>query len=340
MGAPLYLSHPSSLEHDTGGHPEGAARIPAIERELEGRGWLGYERVLSEPVSRAALTAVHPERYVDAIEEFCRRGGGMIDADTLASSGSWDAALHAAGGASGLVDRLMEGAAPTGISVARPPGHHAEAARPMGFCLFNNIAVAARRALDAHGAQRVLIVDWDVHHGNGTEAIFQDSDAVLFASIHQRPLYPGTGAADDVGRGEGEGYSVNLPVPGGTGDAAFCSLVEHVIVPIARAFEPQLILVSAGFDAHSDDPLAGCVVTEDGFVTMARSLRSVAGQLGVPVGAVLEGGYELGALARSVAATMEELAAPGSPPAVELDVDPLAAEAMERLAQYWPRLRG
>ncbi len=324
MGAPVYLSHPASLGHDTGGHPEGASRIPAIERELSDRDWLGYERALSDPVSRGDLTSVHPERYVDAIHEFCERGGGMIDADTLASSGSWDAALHAAGGASGLVDRVMEGAAETGIS--------------MGFCLFNNIAVAARRALDAHGAERVLIVDWDVHHGNGTNAIFEDSDAVLFASIHQRPLYPGTGGADDFGRGEGAGYSVNLPVPGGSGDAAFCSLVEHVVVPLARAFEPRLILVSAGFDAHRDDPLAGCEVTEDGFATMARSLRRVADELGVPVGAVLEGGYELGALARSVAATMGELAAPGPLPAVELDIDPLAAEASARLARHWPQL--
>jgi len=296
--------------------------------------------VLSEPVSRADLTSVHPERYVDAIRELCEHGGGMIDADTVASSGSWEAALHAAGGASGLVDRLMEGAAPTGISVARPPGHHAEAARPMGFCLFNNVAVAARRALDAHGAERVLIVDWDVHHGNGTNAIFEDSDAVLFASIHQRPLYPGTGAADEIGRGDGEGYSVNLPVPGGSGDATFCSLVEHVVVPLARAFEPRLILVSAGFDAHRDDPLAGCAVTEDGFATMARSLRGVAGELGVPVGAVLEGGYELGALARSVAATMDELAAPGPRAAVEVEVNPLAAEAAARLARHWPQLSG
>jgi acetoin utilization deacetylase AcuC-like enzyme len=291
-------------------------------------------------VSRGNLTSVHPERYVKAIQEFCERGGGMIDADTLASSGSWDAALHAAGGASGLVDRLMEGAAPTGISVARPPGHHAEATRPMGFCLFNNIAVAARRALDEHGAQRVLIVDWDVHHGNGTEAIFEDDAAVLFASIHQRPLYPGTGAADDVGRGDGEGYAVNLPVPAGSGDAAFCSLVEHVVVALARAFEPRLVLVSAGFDAHRDDPLAGCEVTEGGFAAMARSLRAVADDIGAPVGAVLEGGYELGALARSVAATMEELADPTPGPAFEIDIHPLAAEAATRLTRYWPQLSG
>jgi len=210
----------------------------------------------------------------------------------------------------------------------------------MGFCLFNNIAVAARRALDEHGAQRVLIVDWDVHHGNGTEAIFEDDDAVLFASIHQRPLYPGTGAADDVGRGDGEGYTVNLPVPAGSGDAAFCSLVEHVVVALARAFEPRLVLVSAGFDAHRDDPLAGCEVTEGGFAAMARSLRAVADDIGAPVGAVLEGGYELGALARSVAATMEELADPTPGPAFEIDIHPLAAEAATRLTRYWPQLSG
>jgi acetoin utilization deacetylase AcuC-like enzyme len=239
-----------------------------------------------------------------------------------------------------LVDRLADGSAPAGISIARPPGHHAEAARAMGFCLFNNVAVAARRALDVHRLERVLILDWDVHHGNGTNDLFHDTDEVLFVSIHQWPLYPGTGSAADTGSGEGEGYTVNLPVPGGSGDAVFGSLVEHVAVPLARAYEPRLILISAGYDAHRDDPLADGGVTDEGYRTMTRSLRGVADELGAPVGIVLEGGYELGALSRSVAATMEELGAPGVRPGVALGVDPLAADALERLGGLWPQLAG
>jgi acetoin utilization deacetylase AcuC-like enzyme len=332
------LSHPSSLQHDTGAHPERAARMQAIAAELERRDWIGYERLQSGPVSRGDLTAIHPQGYVDAIRDLCERGGGAIDADTLVSPGSWEAALHAAGGATALVDRLADGAAPAGISIARPPGHHAQAARAMGFCLFNNVAVAARRALDVHRLERVLIVDWDVHHGNGTNDLFHDTDEVLFASIHQSPLYPGTGSWHDVGSGEGEGYTVNLPVPAGSGDAVFGSLVEHVVVPLARAFEPRLILVSAGYDAHRHDPLADGQVTDEGYRTMTRSLRRVADELGVAVGVVLEGGYELGALARSVAATMEELAAPEERHAVELGVHPLATEALGRVGRLWPQL--
>ncbi len=339
-GDPILLSHPSSLQHDTGAHPERAARITAIGAELARRDWLGYERLEAVPVSRGDLTSIHPQGYVDAIRDLCERGGGAIDADTVVSQGSFEAALHAAGGATGLVDRLADGSAPAGISIARPPGHHAEAARAMGFCLFNNVAVAARHALDVHRLERVLIVDWDVHHGNGTNDLFHDTDEVLFTSIHQWPLYPGTGSAADTGSGEGEGYTVNLPVPGGSGDAVFGSLVEHVVVPLARAYEPRLILVSAGYDAHRDDPLADGAVTEEGYRTMTRSLRRVADELGAPVGVVLEGGYELGALSRSVAATMEELGAPGARPPVALGVDRLAAEALERVGRLWPQLAG
>ena len=190
-GDPILLSHPSSLQHDTGAHPERAARITAIAAELERRDWLGYERREAEPVSRGDLTSIHPPGHVDAIRDLCERGGGAIDADTVVSRGSFEAALHAAGGATGLVDRLADGSAPAGISIARPPGHHAEAARAMGFCLFNNVAVAARRALDVHRLERVLIVDWDVHHGNGTNDIFHDTDEVLFARSTSGRSIPG-----------------------------------------------------------------------------------------------------------------------------------------------------
>ena len=343
--APVLLSHPSSLRHETASppppHPEQPARIVAIERALAERGWLGYERVASPPVPRAALLAVHPEDHVEMVEQAAGRGGAQLDPDTVVSAGSFEAALHAAGGAVELVERLLDGAAPTGFSIHRPPGHHAERARAMGFCLFNNIAVAARHALDARGLERVMIVDWDVHHGNGTNDIFHEDPRVLFCSIHQSPLYPGTGAARDDGSGAGRGFTVNVPVAPGSGDEEFCSVVEHVAVPLARAWEPQLLLVSAGYDAHREDPLADCLVSDAGFAAMAGSLRGVGSELGVPVGAVLEGGYALDALARGVAVTMAALAGDGGGGGAAGDGVPMsdvAAAARERLAEFWPAL--
>jgi acetoin utilization deacetylase AcuC-like enzyme len=335
--APVLLHHASSLDHDTGPHPEQPARIVAIERELLARGNLGFERVSSPAVERSVLEAVHPARHVELVERLAARGGARIDADTIVSAGSFTAALHACGGAVSLVDRLLSGSAPTGFSIHRPPGHHAEVERAMGFCLFNSVAVAARHALDAHGLERVMIVDWDVHHGNGTNDIFHAEPRVLFCSIHQSPLYPGTGPASDVGSGRGRGFTVNLPVAPGSGDHEFRSLIDHVVVPLARSYAPQLLLVSAGFDAHADDPLAECRVTDGGFAEMARSLRGVADELGVPVGAVLEGGYALDALARSVAATMAVLGGvPGADGAV--GVADVSGQALGRLAEFWPGL--
>jgi acetoin utilization deacetylase AcuC-like enzyme len=208
----------------------------------------------------------------------------------------------------------------------------------MGFCFFDSIAVAARHAATAHGLERVLILDWDVHHGNGTNAAFHAAADVLFVSIHESPLYPGTGPASDTGSGAGEGFTVNLPVPGGSGDAVWCSLVEHVGAALVREWEPQLVLVSAGFDAHRDDPLATCTVTEAGFAGMAASLRRAADAVGAPLGVVLEGGYDLGALTRSMVAVMPVLVADETPAPEHIDVHPLAERALARLAPSWPGL--
>jgi acetoin utilization deacetylase AcuC-like enzyme len=338
---PVFLEHPSSLAHDTGMHPEQPARIIAIQRELSARGWLGYERLESKAVDRTVLTAVHPERYIAAIEAAASRGGAQLDPDTTVSEGSFVAALHSAGGAVQLVELLLDGEAPFGFSCHRPPGHHALPARAMGFCLFNNVAVAAQHALSARSLERVLVFDWDVHHGNGTDDIFRSSSSVLYVSIHQWPLYPGTGAASDAGSGEGTGYTVNLPVPAGSGDDLYRSLVDHVVVPLGREFEPQLVLISAGFDAHRDDPLADCSVTEPGFGAMAAAIRRMGQELNAPVGAVLEGGYALDALARSVAATLEAFG-PAFKSARDsaVDVAPLAREALARLQRWWPALAG
>jgi acetoin utilization deacetylase AcuC-like enzyme len=340
MATPVLLRHPSSLEHDTGAHPESPRRIVAIEHALSERGWLGWDVRLSPAAPRSKIEAIHSAAHVDRIKALCDRGGGLIDMDTIVSPGSFDAALHSAGGAMTLVDALLgDDGAPAGASLHRPPGHHADATRAMGFCLFNNVAIGAQHALDAHGVERVLIFDWDVHHGNGTNDIFHERADVLFCSIHQSPLYPGTGAASDVGSGPGEGYTVNMPVPGGSGDAVFLSHVEHVVRPLARAYRPDLVLLCAGYDAHVDDPLASCVVTDAGYAAMAASVRAMSDELGVGLGIVLEGGYDLGALSRSLVATLAVAGAEEPPQVPEVPVHPLAARAAERLARrYWPAL--
>jgi acetoin utilization deacetylase AcuC-like enzyme len=331
----VLFHHPASLGHDPGhGHPERRERIIVAEQVLEYNDWFGLDAVLSPRASIEQLERVHIPEHVAMIESICARGGGMIDADTTCSRNSYEAALRAAGGAAAMVDRLMTGTAEVGGSVHRPPGHHATAGRAMGFCLFNSVAVAARQALDVHGAERVLIVDWDVHHGNGTNDIFHATDEVLFASIHEWPLYPGTGPADDTGSGAGQGFTVNLPVPAGSGDDVFCSLIDHVVVPLAETYDPRLVLISAGFDAHADDPLAGCEVSTAGYAAMAASLRAFAAARGIGLGVVLEGGYDLGALSRGLAATLKAVvsAAPG---VEQREVHPLAASARERLAGRW-----
>jgi acetoin utilization deacetylase AcuC-like enzyme len=341
----VFIEHPSSLEHITASRPASSAmsvnpeqptRLVAIERELDARGWFGFERMQAPEVERSVLTAVHPESHVAEIERFCAAGGGHLDEDTVVGPGSWSAALHAAGGAVRMVDLLLDGDASAVFCSQRPPGHHAMPTQAMGFCVFNNVAIAARYAVDVRGLERVMIFDWDVHHGNSTNAVFHDSDKVLFASIHQSPLFPGTGAADDVGEGAGVGFTVNLPVRSGSGDEVWLSLVEHVVVPLAYAFEPQLFLVSAGYDAHLEDPMADCNVTDAGFSAIAHAVAATCRELGTPLGAVLEGGYALGTLGRGVASTLQAMSTVpgrnGSP------APPLARDARQRLAEYWPEL--
>jgi acetoin utilization deacetylase AcuC-like enzyme len=307
MATSVFFSHPASADHDTGKHPERAARIVAIERHLDATGWWGFERRDAPRIERELLERGHNPDYVAALERLCAAGGGQIDEDTLVSEGSWEAAMRAAGGAVAVVDVLVSGEAVAAFAAGRPPGHHALRGRAMGFCLFNNVALAALHALSAHALERVLILDWDVHHGNGTNDLFHDSAQVLYASIHESPLYPGSGPSSDRGSGAGEGFTLNLPVPAGSGDEVFCELLHSRVIPRAREYRPQLILISAGYDAHAEDPLADCLLTEAGYATMTTAMRRLAEELEVPLGVVLEGGYALGALARSVAATLEAL---------------------------------
>ncbi|HWC08267.1 MAG TPA: histone deacetylase, partial [Solirubrobacterales bacterium] len=300
----LFFSHPSGLEHDPTllmpGHPDTPERMVAIEAALAERDWLGWERREAPAASERELELVHSPRLVASIRELSEAGGGRIDADTAVDQATYRAALHAAGGACELTRALLRGEAPTGYACVRPSGHHAERERAMGFCFFDNVAVAAAMAIADLGLQRVAIFDWDVHHGNGTAEIFRQRADVLFFSIHQMPLYPGTGPAEDRGSGPGEGYTVNLPVPPGAGEELWLGLVDEVVIPRTERYEPQLILVSAGYDAHRADPLASCELESSSFAAMATRLRDLAARLGVPLGFVQEGGYHVPSLVESL----------------------------------------
>jgi acetoin utilization deacetylase AcuC-like enzyme len=307
----LFFSHPACLEHDPReflpGHPDTPARLRAIERRLGAAEWLGWDRREAPAASEAELELVHSHRQVETIRELSAGGGGAIDADTAVGEASFRAALHAAGGACAMTRALLAGEAETGFCAVRPACHHAEPERAMGFCLFNNVAIAAELAIRELGVERVLIVDWDVHHGNGTVEAFRRRSDVLVAGLHQQGIYPGSGSAADTGSGPGTGYTVNLPVPAGSDEELWLSLLEGAVLPKAAEFEPQLVLVSAGFDAHGDDPLAGCRLGAGSYARMAGRLRELAREQGAPLGAVLEGGYAPAALAESVEATMRAL---------------------------------
>jgi acetoin utilization deacetylase AcuC-like enzyme len=336
--AALYYSHPACLEHDPRegipGHPDSPQRLRAIEERLGAADWLGWERREAPAASEAELELVHSRRLVESVRDLCLAGGGAIDADTSVGEASWPAALHAAGGACAMVRALLAGEAPTGFCAVRPAGHHAEPDRSMGFCLFDNVAIAAALAIRELGAERVLVLDWDVHHGNGTVEAFRNRADVLVAGIHQEGIYPGSGSIADVGSGSGEGCTINLPVPAGSEEDLWLSLLEHVILAAAAEFRPQLILVSAGFDAHRDDPLAGCRLDASSFGRMACQVRELARSLDAPLGAVLEGGYEPAALAESVEATMRALAGEGEAESVAPDPI-LTSRAASYIGRYW-----
>ncbi len=300
--------HEVSLEHDTGwGHPERPARVPAV---LEGVRSAADDIVEMEAPQADPddIGRIHDQMYVSAIERFCAQGGGSLDADTVARASSWEAAVRAAGAGPAAVDLLRAGSADVGWVVMRPPGHHALPARAMGFCLFNNVAITAAR-LVAQG-DRVAIIDWDVHHGNGTQDVFYDDPDVLYVSLHESPAYPGTGAAYETGAGRGAGANINVPWPAGTGGAAYRWAMTRIIRPVLDRFAPDWVLVSSGYDAHADDPLAGISLVEADYESMAASLRGVAPDARTIF--FLEGGYDLGALRGSSAATVAGFAAGGT----------------------------
>ena len=306
-GTTLVISHPACLDHNMGeGHPERPDRVRAIERALESEAFQMLTRDVAPRADDSAIARVHPQDYIDAIRAAAPKHGRIaLDADTSMSTGTFEAALRAAGGAVFAVDEVMSGKARNAFVSTRPPGHHAEVATPMGFCFFNNAAIAARHAQKAHGAERVAIMDFDVHHGNGTQHIFWDDPSVIYASTHQMPHYPGTGAVRE--RGE-HNQIVNAPLRSGDGGEAFREAMETAILPRLEAFAPDLVIISAGFDAHRRDPLGNLNLVEADFAWATRKLMGVArSHAHERVVSVLEGGYDLEGLSRSVAAHVTAL---------------------------------
>ena len=329
----LLYTHPACWEHDTGGwHPERAARLDAA---VEGahRSSLDVEDREAPEAPLEALYLVHRPAYVARIRDFCQAGGGSLDPDTVASPGSWAAALRAAGAGLAAVEALERGDGDAAFLAVRPPGHHATRDRPMGFCLFNNIGVTA--AAVAERGQRVAIVDWDVHHGNASQDMFYGRGDVLYISTHEFPFYPGTGWIDEIGKDEGEGFNVNIPLPAGTAGDAYEEAWVRLVLPVLQEMHPDWILVSAGFDGHVDDPLANICLREPDYGRMAwRLARLAPGRLVF----FLEGGYELDAIASSVAVAMDgvggefpDLTGDESPPRARHMVQVSLAQA----AKHW-----
>jgi acetoin utilization deacetylase AcuC-like enzyme len=310
---PGILYDPLFLEHNTGQHPETAARLTTTMQLLRRRELLHRLTSLpAEPASTEALEAVHDRDYLQLLRRYSERGGAWLTADTPFSSRSWDAAVLASGAAIGAVEAVLSGALPSAFALVRPPGHHACPSEGMGFCLLNHAAVAARHAVRERGLKRVLLVDYDVHHGNGTQEVFYRDPSVLYFSMHQYPAYPGTGAARETGAGEGEGTTVNVPLPAGVGDVGFLSALEQVLAPVARRYEPELILISAGYDAHwgNTEYLSSIRMnaTVAGFWQWVTLLKGLADELcGGRLAFTLEGGYDQKALAWSVDATFRAL---------------------------------
>jgi acetoin utilization deacetylase AcuC-like enzyme len=306
-----FVYDPQFLEHDTGpGHPERADRLRAVVNHLEKTGlWNKLKHLGTHPAAEEWILRVHAFQHLKFVREACEQGIGILDqGDTRACARSFEVALSAVRGVLSGVDAVMNGLVQNVFCAVRPPGHHAERNTVMGFCLFNNAAIASRYAQQKYGIEKVAIVDWDVHHGNGTQEIFYDDSSVFYLSLHQYPFYPGTGSRSETGTGKGEGFTLNFPMRAGSGEEDYLAAFRQEIVPALDAYRPDLIIVSAGFDAHRNDPLANINLTEGSFTKMTEIVRSSAVKHAKGrIVSVLEGGYDLQALAKSVEAHVKKL---------------------------------
>jgi acetoin utilization deacetylase AcuC-like enzyme len=304
------ITNPIFQNHDTGRHAESPARAEVLHQlALEILKLPEFKLLEPQKAELAHVTAVHNPRYVIDLDRFCKRGGGQLDINTTVSPESYEVALQAVGGLLRAVDTLIADEAANAFALVRPPGHHAIPQGSLGFCLFNNVAIAAKYLIEKHRLERILIIDWDVHHGNGTQDIFYEDARVLFFSTHQSPLYPGTGDIYEIGEGEGKGYNVNIPLPRESGDDVLLETYEAVLEPLVTRFKPEFILVSAGYDGHWRDPIGGLTITSNGYARLTQKVKQMAetyckGRFAL----ALEGGYDLTGLALSVAKTLETLA--------------------------------
>ncbi|MFH0809787.1 MAG: histone deacetylase [Pseudomonadota bacterium] len=346
MSPPGYVYDPRYLEHIAGlSHVEAPARLTAMAAMLRQSG-LDRRLIQISPrmATRQDLELIHTPGQIDTIAATSGRELTILDPDTMASRASFEVACLAVGGCLALTDAVLTDQIGPGFAFVRPPGHHATPRRAMGFCLFNNIAICAAHALSAHRLSRVLIIDWDLHHGNGTQEAFYRRNDVLYFSIHQYPCYPGTGSARECGAGPGEGYTVNVPIEAGCGDADYVAVFQELLTPVAEAFQPQLVLISAGFDPYHADPLGAMRVTPEGFAALARlALRIAHAHAGGKAVFVLEGGYDLEGLALCSHHVLREMLG-DPPPGVDTVLDSRPSERGRRCLEeainvqrdYWP----
>lgn len=341
MAEPLIVIDQAYLKHLPGeSHPERPERIQALLDLAGDLDRAAFDFASPRAASRAEVERVHDDEHVRLVESTSNLNAFALDGDTITCRDSFGVALLAAGGFLTLLDAIAAGQNSSGFALVRPPGHHALSDRAMGFCLFNTMAIGAEHLKHVHGAKRVLIVDWDVHHGNGTQAVFYDDPTVLFISTHQYPFYPGTGAVTEVGVGVGVGFTINVPLPAGCADAEYLQVFQDVVTPAAEKFQPEWILVSAGFDPHQRDPLAGMNLTEAAFGAMASSLIALAERFSEGrIAFLLEGGYDLQALRTSVAAVLSAMKTPhpasiSSLPLAHSRIEPILRRVLQVHEKY------
>ncbi len=318
-----FLYDPVYLDHDAGaGHPERRDRLIAVMEFLKRQSWFSaFERLTPHPAARDWIESIHAHRYVDRVEQACRQGLPYLDVfDVGISAESYEVAKLAVGGVLTLADSVVKRTVDNGFALVRPPGHHAEHDLALGFCLFNNIAIVARYLQRQHGLEKIAILDWDVHHGNGTQHSFEEDASVLYISLHQYPFYPGTGSRSETGKGKGQGATLNCPMPAGAGDEAYREAFTEQILPKLHAFQPQAVLISAGFDAHAADPLAQINLSTPFYGWMTARLLEIADQYAEGrLMSMLGGGYSLDVLPRCVGAHLTVLAGVVSPPSIPPD---------------------